>query len=344
MIQSLYIFNYAILWDAIGLDNDDLKYPLHTFNTEVDIRTTEEAKSGEHGIWVGNTWYGKRTWHFEGNILANSAAEYLQRRRHMLKILTPKSHLSPRQPMGVINFRFEGIAETLQAEFTLDGYPEIPLEAISPVASPFMLNLKSYDPRVYGLPQYVDLVGPAVLATRVYPHTFPQTYSGSTPNVGWINHLVTNEGDIESAPVIVISGPVSDPILNMTDTYGNSKNLSLYGLTVGANETIMVDFIHHRVTYVSGFSGPQQPSGQISQDPDYPYPPPPPDPPPDPPPPPPPPPPPIPPPPPPPPLNAYVGGTWWTLEPATSLITLYGNNMIAGTTRCTLSWRNAYMI
>lgn len=342
MIESLIIYNYALLWESLVL-NENI-YPLHSFTTEVETRFSEDQKPSSHGIWLGNTWYGKRTIHMEGDILAQNSADYISRRRHMLRVLTPKSHLFSRQALGVLNARFTGMGGTaLQSEFTLESYPEIPIEALSPSRTTFQLNLKCFDPRFYSRPREIELDRHSVTLDRLYPKTYPKEYENVIYDpFGVISSLVTNTGDIESAPAFALFGPMTSPEMVITNPYGQNKSLKLSGLTIPTGSVVLVDFYNRRITstWTPDFPG-------FEESPDH-WPPPEDDPPPgdDDPPGEPPPPPGDPPPPPadePPPLNSYATGEWWALEPMTCLITVNASGMTTDS-RGIISFRDAYMI
>lgn len=248
MIQSLFIFNYSLPNESLELNGDD--FPLHVWSTEVDVRNSDDVKTGENGISSGNTWYGKRTFHMEGDILASNSAEYITKRRHLLRILTPKSHLGPNTPFGVMDITFDGMSEKVQAEFTLDSYPEIPMEALSPSYGHFQINLRAPDPRLYTVEKSVNLQPQTTVGYRAYPKTYSYTYSIQTFS-GWLNFFLTNSGDIETYPRFVINGPVLDGILTVTRN-GVDRSLFFTGLTILAGETLEVNFAKRTAVKNSG--------------------------------------------------------------------------------------------
>lgn len=253
MIDGLVLYNYALPGESLELNNE--VYPVDNFTTEVDTRFNEQVKPSEHGIWIRNTFYGKRTFHIEGAILGNDAGEYIDLRRAMLRILTPKSHLMPRQAMGKMDIWFTDMAEQLTCDYTIESYPEIPMEALAPAISRFQLNLKCFDPRLYGLERSGKAFPPSV-SGRTYNKTYNKVYTVSS--VGPDDVTANNPGDIEVHPVIMFNGPTTGPRAIKIDTDGELHTFELPDLVLGASDIVMADFekktIVNTVTGVNVYS------------------------------------------------------------------------------------------
>lgn len=286
MIQSLYVYNYSLPNESVELNGDD--YPLHTFETSVEVRSGNENRAGGHGTWVGNTWYGQRTIHMEGTILGNSSADYIIKRKHLLRILTPKSHIAPRTPMGVMDILWEGMDEKVQAEFTLDSYPELPLAALHPTVGDFQIGLKCFDPRMYTVEKR-SIIQRWPLLYRSFPLTYPKSYL-TQQSGNWLNSLITNSGDIETYPKFQIQGPCVNPVFQVNrDT--EQFDLFFPGLTVADTEYLNIDFREKTAVVVNDMI--DIPDRSEKRD-----------------------------------VYNMASGTWWTLEPGENLVTLYYDSTI----------------
>lgn len=237
MIDSMVLYNYSLPGESLEINNDI--YPADNITTEVDVRYNERVRPTTHGIWIGNTFYGKRVWHIEGNILAQDSIDYNDRRRNLLRMLTPKSHLQPRQPMGYMKVWFTGFPDALTCDYTIEGYPEIPLEALSPARSRYQINLKCFDPRLYGKDHNQEAY-PPTLASRTYNKTYNKSYT-SPPGTG-LDVAVRNYGDIEVYPIVYFYGPARDPEVIRHDEDGTSHSFKFAGLTLSATDVVRADF------------------------------------------------------------------------------------------------------
>jgi len=250
MIQSARFTNI----NGMFVDFNTDQIPFNNFVTTVDMRFTEKDRSQEHGIYPGEEYMGKRLFHCEGDLLTNTSAEYIALRMSMIGALLPRPHLGMKA-VGTLDILFEGMTEHLTCECTLDGYPEIPLNGSSPSASPYQVNFKAYDPRLYGPWQSVDIAyNPAFenIGGRSYNKTYPKTWivsASSSPG----QLIVTNSGNIETKPMIIFYGPVADPAAVFTTSDGHIYVFRLSGLTLtDVNDFAVVDFSKHTVTRSTG--------------------------------------------------------------------------------------------
>jgi hypothetical protein len=222
--------------------NTDLDYPFHELVTEVDVRSPERNRSQQHGMWPAYSFLGKRLWHLQGAILADSSAEYWQKRMNFIRVFTPRPHLR-QKIVGTLAIQYTGIAEVLTCECTIDGWPEIPLVGLSPSLSEYQLNLKSPDPKLYGLEQSSFAEAPPVADYgRTYNKVYPKVYPDA--NIQPENLLITNSGNIETFPTFVIEGHVVNPRLVLTRYDNEQFTVALDGLTVTANDYVELDFLN----------------------------------------------------------------------------------------------------
>jgi hypothetical protein len=144
--------------DGTVLTFNDADRPLKSFTTEVSMRMTEREKSQQHGIYPSNTYMGKRMFHCEGDLFAPDSGTYIQRRLAMIQALMPRPHAGFAHA-GTLEMLFTGMAETLTADCTIDGYPELPMLGGHAARSEYLINFKAFDPRMYGLLEQTVQVG-----------------------------------------------------------------------------------------------------------------------------------------------------------------------------------------
>lgn len=227
--------------------------PLREFTTEVDDRFTERQKSQQHGIYPANTLWGKRLFHLTGDLNAPDSATYITRRLAMVNAILPRPQTGTKKA-GDLSLLFTGMTETLTSECTLDGYPELPMQALSPGRTSFLINFKSFDPRLYGTWQTTLLQYgiPDNIGGRTYNKTFNKTYSTSG-GLGGGSALITNAGNYETYPIIVFHGPVVDPRITLQRSDGTNYYFTLLGLTLAnVADTVTVDLASRTVTRWDG--------------------------------------------------------------------------------------------
>lgn len=224
--------------------NDEGNYPFHEFMTEVDVRSAERNKSQQHGQWPASTYLGKRLFHVRGAILADSSAEYWQKRMDFIKIFTPHPHLNYKN-IGTLAIQYTGINEELTCDCTLDGWPEVPIAGLSPSLSEFQLNLKAFDPKLYGILQQAQAVAPPVADYGItFDLSFPVVFPDA--NIQPQNLIITNSGNIETYPIVTIVGHTVSPRLVLTRYDNTQHTVALDGLTVTANDSVVVDFLRRK--------------------------------------------------------------------------------------------------
>lgn len=240
MIESARFTNI----NGTFIDFNDFNVPFEQFTTEVSMRMTEREKSQQHGLYPSNTYLGKRIFHCEGDILDNTSAGYWQRRMQMIGALVPRPHID--RKAGDLSILFSGFSESLTSECTLDGWPELPLVALSPSAGKYNINLKAFDPRMYGGWQSVDLAYgvPENLGGRTYNKTFDVTYAvgGATPSQAYIAQ--SSLSNIETFPRVTFYGPVTNPFVSFQRSDGRVFIMTLTGVTLAdIADTAVVDFL-----------------------------------------------------------------------------------------------------
>lgn len=251
MIESARFTN--VNGSYVDFNTDDI--PFSNFTTEVDWRFTEKERSQDHGIYPGESYLGKRLFHCDGDVLADSSASYIQKRLNMIRALMPRPQFR-RKTVGTLQLLFTGMSETLSCECTLDGYPELPLDGASPARSRFQVNFKSYDPRLYGPWQSIDVAyNPAWenLGGRSYNKTYPKLYTAVETTGSPGTAIISNSGNIETYPIITFYGPATDPAAVLITSTGSVFIFELDGLVLtSVNDSVTVDFSRHTVTRYNG--------------------------------------------------------------------------------------------
>lgn len=149
MIDSFVFHRYKDIDKNIdvSLTFNDNQIPFKRFTTEVEWRQEEVPKGQESGLWGSRPFMGKRVFRVEGDILRDTSTQYIQKRLDMLKMFDPDPRLDV---IGRLDIQFTGMSELLTSEVGLEGYPELPIDALSPSRGEFMIAWKSNDPYLYG--------------------------------------------------------------------------------------------------------------------------------------------------------------------------------------------------
>ena len=220
--------------------------PFNTFTTEVEWRQDEMAKPQEHGSIPGFPYLGARLFHADGDILKASSAEYITKRRDLVRAVMPSARYG-NKIVGTLQILFTGMPETVQALCSLDGYPELPMEGLGPAHGAYQINWKSYDPRLYGLAQLsatANISGTSNTG-RAYAKTYPKQYLNPTAVTGDV--ILTNSGDIEVYPTVDILGPATFPALTLLSPAPQMR-IEFGNLVVAAGETITINFENRTAT------------------------------------------------------------------------------------------------
>lgn len=238
--------------NGTSVELNDLIAPLTEFSTSVDERFTERNKSQQHGIYPSSTYWGKRLFHFTGSLQTQDSASYIAKRMAMVGAFMPRPQFGIKKA-GTLTMLFTGMSENLTADCSIDGYPDLPMQALSPSRTSYLVNLKSPDPRMYGdwhttTLQYgiLDNIG-----GRGYDKTYNKTYS--SVGTGSSGAIIGNSGNVESFPNIKIYGPVTDPRITLQRSDGTNLYFTLTGLILAdITDTAVISFADRTVTRWDG--------------------------------------------------------------------------------------------
>lgn len=226
--------------------------PFKAFDTDVEMRTFEAQKAQQHGLYPAETYYGKRTFHVEGDLLLNSSAEYMTKRLSLQSALLARPHLKQKK-IGTLYITWDGISEELSSDCTLDGYPSLPIQAMQPARGDYMINWKSFDPRCYGVSRVSRATPPSasIGGGRTYPKTYPKTYApGSTAPS---DIIVSNSGNIEVYPTITVYGPTNGFQLSVIRPDNTRLSLNMLSIVLSSvADYVVIDFRRRLATLNNG--------------------------------------------------------------------------------------------
>lgn len=212
--------------------------PIEQFSTTVETRREDRPKIREHGSWATNTYYGARTIHMEGQVLANNPGEAMQMRMQILGALYPVPELGFTS-VGLLRMMIDGISEEIQGVANVDGEPEMPVVGGFPSAYELSIDFELDDPFLYGANAIVAKTGTPTGGDGglIFPDAFPWVFSGQGAS-GDIN--ITNSGNASAFPVITIYGPCTNPTVSIHLTNG-IYTVGFNGLQLGAGDYVTID-------------------------------------------------------------------------------------------------------
>lgn len=198
--------------DGFSITLADYAIPFENFGVSRDIRVTETPRSQEHGLWPSPTYLGKMVIDFSGDILGDDSSNYNVQRLALTRAFYPLE-IGMQRHIGTMFVQYDGLSERLSAQCALESWPELPLEALSPSAGKYHIQLKAFDPRWYGESSNQVIASSAMdtVVGRTYPKTYPYTYGYTLFPAG--DQIVTNSGNAETPPLITIYGPGANPQL-----------------------------------------------------------------------------------------------------------------------------------
>lgn len=163
------------------------------------------------------------------------------------------------------------------------------------------------DPRVYTPGQSLTVGLPTPTAGLRFPVTFPISFGSSSPN----GVTVVNGGNTETRPVLVITGPVTNPTVQNASISGTPAltftNPTQSSYTVNAGDQLVVDLDLHTVLYyVGGVS-----SGSVGAS-----------------------------------RRNWVtsGSVWWNLPPGSNLVQFFSGDSSAVGGTCQVQYASAYQL
>jgi hypothetical protein len=264
------------------------------------IRTGDIARPRQHGELIGLDVYGGRD--ITVDMWAQSDGVSLQ--HALLSLAGPTvDGLTTEQPLW-----FQQPNLPLLAAMCRPRKRTVPWDSdfgAANVAKP-VVRWHATDPRLYTAGQTVTVGLPTPTAGMTFPAVFPITFGSSTPN----GVTVTNTGNTEMFPLLVITGPVTNPTVQNASIPGTPaitlSNPAQSGFTVLAGDQVVVDLDLQTVQYYAGGVAAGSPADRSSW--------------------------------------IVPGSTWWDLPPGPNLIQFLSadSSSVGGT--CQVQWASAYML
>lgn len=169
------------------------------------------------------------------------------------------------------------------------------------------LQFHATDPRVYTAASSATVGLSNPTSGLGFPVTFPASFGITSPNTV----TVTNDGNTESRPVLVINGPVTNPSIANGSVAGTPSlvfaNPAQTSYTVLAGDQLVVDLDYHTALYFSG--GMSSGTAGASR-------------------------------------RSWLvyGSTWWTLQPGANLVQFLSSDSSAVGGTVEVQWASAYQL
>lgn len=134
------------------IELNDLNYPLHDFNIKTNIDVHDNKKLALPGQWPSFHYPDAMDISAEGDIVGSGATpteDYVSKRiALMAAVIPPMQHLTDRKH-GFVRIQLDGMTETADADVVIVDHA-IPMQALYPAISPFMLQWKGFLPYFVG--------------------------------------------------------------------------------------------------------------------------------------------------------------------------------------------------
>ena len=226
---------------VITLNDLTTGLPFSNFVMDVDIRSDENDRPQEHGIWPAQQYFGKRKISIEGSILGSDYGPFNTTVRNLMAAVLPDPD-SGSAASGVLELQFTGMSEAVVIQCTVDGYPQIPLDATEGAYAKYQLNFKAFDPRFYGkVSSHVTTTVSTAPVGRTFAQTFNQTYAAVT--FSGDQAVVNNAGNYPTWGQVFIYGPGDSPQLWKYNADGSISKVILNGLVLPTTtDYVYLDF------------------------------------------------------------------------------------------------------
>lgn len=223
MLESAYIDDLQIHGgDAYGIITFGMGSPAP--------RAVVDLRPSEHGATDDTRWYGPRAFEVGGRVLGPDTAGLWP----LVDALKASLVLGS---WHVLKFRRSGLSYDERCLVRVDSAVDIPLVLGSTRMVSFGVSLFAADPRIYTDTQSSSSYDPTTSGTGglVFSLDFPLDFDVAA---GSAQLVADNEGTIETPPRFVITGPVTNPIID-NDTTG----LSIYttGVALASGDTLVID-------------------------------------------------------------------------------------------------------
>ncbi|MER8083851.1 hypothetical protein ABTZ57_01480 [Streptomyces sp. NPDC094048] len=198
-----------------------------------DSRSTLTQREGDHGAYAGPVYLNERVITLTGKVTAQSAAA-LDGAIDQLKVAASLTDTTLT------------VYETVPKQATVRRSGRPLIKRLTDRTIDYSVQVTAADPRLYATSEtVVPLRLPTVTDGQTWPVAFPSSFpavvvSGDT--------TVTNAGNLDARPRIVIAGPVAQPAVTVTGPDGTAATL-LYSGTVSDGDYLDLDCDLHTAYY-----------------------------------------------------------------------------------------------
>lgn len=219
------LFGWETLMDVQELSNF-IGYPT--------VRSSTEDAFGRHGGVPGRHYLPSRTFTMEFNIQGSEDdTEYAATRKLVTSALAPRSH--PRDQIEFV-YQHPGSAK----RFVLARPTDLVINVDRMYALKYphgTVRFEATDPRHYELETQLAMTGlPDTGGGISFPLVFPLNFG---PGLGGGESVVANTGNAPAHWIAEISGPVTNPRLECTNSTGETYFLEINGLSIGVGEKLV---------------------------------------------------------------------------------------------------------
>lgn len=201
-------------------------------------RTQRRSRPRAHGSKDLSRYYEGRLYHLAG-VLYGVSEEDAQARLDSFE-----EAIALDGDYVALQWRLAGRTDDETALVKVDGDLAYEFANDTRTALRWALTLFAEDPRRYGATERTGTYDPTAAGSGagiVFAEVFPLNFAGTSST-----HLdVTNAGNFPTPPVLTITGPVTNPIID-NDTTGESITTS--GLALLADETAVIDVAAKTIT------------------------------------------------------------------------------------------------
>ena len=132
---------------TLALNNNT--WALTSFEPEGSMKSTPVERMQEPGEWPTRSIAGALLIPCGGDLLLNDSTAYMAERIRALNILVPAGVVNSERRMGTVTLYFNGL-EPMYNDCTLDDIPHLPMKALYPSVTEFLITFKVFDGYMIG--------------------------------------------------------------------------------------------------------------------------------------------------------------------------------------------------
>jgi hypothetical protein len=209
------------------------------------VRSGDSGRPRDHGLFVGLDVMGGRELTLEGDLSAHGTTTFVEAWQALSAATVPGGTVQAPLYFGLPGY---GTLVT-QARVRKRQMPIDITFSLGNLAGITLLFAAS-DPRAYGAPTVSSSVVPPNNSGGFgFPLGFPVTF-GAGSGSGALS--VTNNGDIETRPRLIVEGPCTNPSITLASVE-ESPNLT-FNLAMNAGDRLVLDTDLHKATYYTAGS------------------------------------------------------------------------------------------